>query len=289
MILQNGKRLRVLLLATAAAASLPAPSAGAAELKSDTAAAFDRYVRATEARLAAERRGGPFLFIDGWPEDRRAKAYAQLREGRILIQQVNAKEEERPIHVPHGLIHDWVGVLFIPGANLGRTLAVIQDYDNHQNLYAPDVRRSKLLERDGNHVKVYLQLYKKTLITVVVNANFDLYHERLDASRAESRSYSTRLAEVENFDKPEARELPVDGGRGFLWRLYSYWRFEEKDGGVYVQLESIGLSRSVPFIFAWLVNPLLRSIPRGTLEGLLTKTRAGVSTATGNTQSALKP
>ena len=118
-----------------------------------------------------------------------------------------------------------------------------------------------------------------------MNANFDTRYERLGASRVESRAYSTRLAEVENFDKPGERELPVDGGHGFLWRLDSYWRFEEKDGGVYVQLESVGLSRGVPFIFAWLVNPLLSSIPRGTLASLLTKTRVAVSARIANAQS----
>ena len=66
-------------------------------------------------------------------------------------------------------------------------------------------------------------------------------------------------------------------GIGYLWRLDSFWRLEEKDGGVYVQLESIGLSRSVPAIFAWLVNPLLRSIPRRTLTDLLGATRVFVA------------
>jgi len=282
---QSRQRPHTLWLATAAVASLLAPPVRAAELKKDTAAAFDRYIRAAEARLAAQRRGELFLLIDTWPEDRREEAYAKLREGHILLQQVNTTEEGRPINVPHGLIHDWVGMLFIPGATLARTLATIQDYDHHDNIYNPDVRRSKLLEHDGSHFTVYLQLYRKTIITAVINANFDIRYERFGATRAESRAYSTRLAEVEQFGTPEERELPIDRGHGYLWRLYSYWRFEERDGGVYVQLESIGLSRSVPLIFAWLVNPLLRSIPRGTLESMLTKTRVAVTTATANAQS----
>jgi hypothetical protein len=248
-------------------------SARAAELQKETAAAFDRYIRATEARLAAER-DHSFLFIDGWPGDRRAEAYAMLRQGRTVIQHVDATEEGRPVEVPGGLIHHWAGVLFVPGATLAQTLALVQDYGHYHQIYDPQVRRAKLLERHENNFRIYLQMYKKSIVTVVMNGNFDVRFERLGPRRVESRSYSTRLAEVKDVDTSEERELPVDGGNGYLWRLYSYWRYEEKDGGVYVQLESVGLSRGVPFFIAWLVNPLLRSIPRGTLEDLLSKTRA---------------
>ena len=256
---------------------LAAQPVEAAELKKETAAAFEHYVGASEKRIKSELHNGPFLFINELPEQRRVEAYSQLREGNILVQQVNTKEEGHPIEVPHGLIHDWIGVLFIPKASLSQILAVVQDYDNHRNIYKPEVRDSKLLQRNGNNFKVFLQFYKKSLVTVVINADFDINYERFGSNRAVSRSYSTRLAEVENAGKTDEREMPVDDAHGYLWRLYSYWRFEEQDGGVYVQLESIGLSRAVPAIFAWLVNPLLRSIPRGTLSSLLSATRTAVA------------
>ncbi len=270
----DSARVVVSLLWFACVASVPAHSA---ELKKDTAAAFDRYIVASEKRIKGELDQGTFLFIDTWPATRRADAYAQLRKGQLLIQQVNTPEEGHPIEVPHGLIHDWAGVLFIPNATLSHTLAVVQDYDNHKSIYKPDVRESKLLSREGDHFKVFLQLYKKSLVTVVMNADFDVTYDRLGTDRVVSRSYSTKLAEVEDVGHKDEHALPVDDGHGYLWRLYSYWRFEEKDGGVYVQLESIGLSRSVPAIFAWLINPLLRSIPRGTLSNLLNATRAAVA------------
>ena len=256
---------------------LAAQPVEAAELKKETAAAFEHYVGASEKRIKSELLNGPFLFIDELPETRRVETYSQLREGKVLVKQVNTKEEGHPIEVPHGLIHDWIGVLFIPNASLSQTLAVVQDYDNHQNIYKPEVRDSKLLQRNGDNFKVFLQLYKKSLVTVVINADFDINYERVGANRAVSRSYSTRLAEVENVGQTDEHELPVDDAHGYLWRLYSYWRFEEQDGGVYVQLESIGLSRAVPAIFGWLVNPLLRRIPRGTLSSLLGSTRAAVA------------
>lgn len=269
------KSARFLLFSILLAYVAAAP-AHCVELKKETAASFDRYIAASEVRMKAELNNGTFLFIDGWSATRCADAYRQLRKGELLIQQVNTKEEGHPIEMPHGLIHDWAGALFIPNATLSQTLAVVQDYNNHQNIYKPDVRQSKLLSRNGDRFKVFLQLYKKSLVTVVMNADFDVTYEHLGTDRVLSRSYSTKLAEVENVGQKNERELPLDDGHGYLWRLYSYWRFEEKDGGVYVQLESIGLSRSVPVIFAWLVNPLLRSIPRGTLSSLLNATRIAV-------------
>jgi hypothetical protein len=255
---------------------LAGSSVRCADLKGETSAAFERYVAASEKRMQAVLERGTFLFIDEWPANRRGDGYTQLRNGQLLVQQVNTEGEGHPIEIPHGLIHDWVGVLFIPNATLSQTLAVIQNYDNHQNIYNPEVRQSKLLSHNNEQFKVFLQLYQKSLVTVVMNAEFDINYERLAPNRAVSRSYSTKIAEVENFGQKDEHELPVDDGHGYLWRLYSYWHFEEKDGGVYLQLESIGLSRSVPAIIAWLVNPLLRSIPRRTLSSLLNATRRAV-------------
>lgn len=266
-------RIALITILVAYSAAIPAHSA---ELKKETAAAFDRYIGASEKRMKSELDRGTLLFIDAWPMTRRTDAYTKLRNGQLLIQQANTEEEGHPIDVPHGLIHDWVGALFIPNAKLSQVLAVVQDYDNHHDIYAPEVRQSKLLSRGDDHFQVFLQLYKKSLVTVVMNATFDVTYEHPKPNLTISRSYSTKLAEVENVGQKDERELPVDDGHGYLWRLDSYWRFEEKDGGVYVQLESIGLSRSVPAIFAWLVNPLLRSIPRATLTNLLNATRFAV-------------
>ena len=95
-----------------------------------------------------------------------------------------------------------------------------------------------------------------------------------------SKSYSRRIAEVEDVGKPSERELPVGNDHGYIWRLYSYWRIEEKDGGVYIQVESVGLSRMIPWAISWLVTPLIRSIPKNVLSDLLNKTRIAVKNTT---------
>ncbi len=248
----------------------------AAGLKPDTAAAFDRYIRATDAQMADDIRNGHFFILDRLPDTRRQEVYAKLQHGQIYIEQLHTKEDGKPIHVPEGMIHHWAGVIFIPGATLSRTLAVLQDYDNHENVYKPYVRRSKLMEHNGDEFKVYLRLYQKSIVTVVVNANLDIHYILLNASQALSRSYSTRIAEVESPDKPDEHELPVGNDHGYVWRLYSYWRIEEKDGGVYVQVESIALSRTIPPLLVWLIKPLIRNIPRAVLSDLLSATRKEV-------------
>jgi hypothetical protein len=259
-------------------AGLVALPAHGARLTPETVAAFDRYIGATEERMADDLREGRFLAVDRLPDTARQETYIQLRQGQIYIQQLHTQLDGRPVQVPSGLIHDWVGVAFITGASVSQILAVLEDYNNHKNVYKPDVQQSKLLEHSGNEFKVYLQLYRKSLVTAVVDANFDIWYTLLGTTRATSKSYSTRIAEVANPGKPDEHELPVGDDHGYIWRLYSYWRIEEKDGGAYIQVECVGLSRSVPWVFAWLVNPLLESIPRGVLSDLLVATRRAVTT-----------
>jgi hypothetical protein len=251
-------------------------SAQAAVLKPDTATAFDQYVRVTEDLQASDLRRDRFFIIDRLPGTSRREMYARLRRGEIYIQQLQTKDDGKPIHIPDGMVHHWAGVMFIPGATLAQVAAVLQDYDHHKDIYAPDVRQSKLLEREVDEARIYYQLYHKATVTVVINATFDVHFANDGPTRGLSRSYSTRLAEVENPDTPQQRELPVGNDHGYLWRLDTYWRIEEKDGGAYVQLESIALSRNIPLIFAWLVNPLTKSLPRSVISNLLTATRKAV-------------
>ncbi len=261
-----------------ALASLLAGPATAAELKQKTIEAFDRYVRLSEVPMEEElRRGGPYLWVDASPESRRQNLYTQLRKGEILIERRETQDGGKPIKVPEGLVHHWVGAVFIPGATLAQTLAVLEDYDNHWRIYGPDIRRSKLIRREGNDFKIYVQLFKKSLRTVVLNAEFDARYFPVDSTRVYSRSRSVRIAEVENPDRPDEREDPVGQGHGYLWRLYSYWRFEQKDAGVYAQVEYIALSRTVPEGLGWLLIPLIRHISRDSLYRILNATRLGVT------------
>jgi hypothetical protein len=276
---QLSMRSQVKGMAIVALAVLAGPLAAparAVELKSDTVTAFDRYIRATDARNALDLRDGRFLAVGALSERERQEAYAQLRKGQIYVRYLRAEEDEKPIQIPGGLIHHWIGVVFIPGVTLAQVMAELQDYAGQPDKYKPTVRKAKVVERDGNEFKTYRQLYRKQIVTIVINADFDDVYEIPDASHATIRSYSTRIAEVAHPDRPNERELPVGNDHGYVWRFYNYTHIEAKDGGVYEQVESIALSRAVPAVFAWLVNPLMKSIPRDILTQLLNQTREAV-------------
>jgi hypothetical protein len=162
---------------------------------------------------------------------------------------------------------------FISGVTLSDVLKLSQNYDNYQNIYRPDIERSKLVARNGDDFKVHLRYHKKTLVTVVLNTESDVRYFQLSDRRAHTRSRSTRIAQVDNAGTPAERERPVGNDSGYLWRLYIYWRFEERDGGVYLQSETVALTRNIPFAFRWLVGPLVSRIPRETLRATLSATR----------------
>lgn len=247
--------------------SSPAP---AAELKARTVAAFDAYVRLTEARMNGD---APFLWIDGLPESQRSAKLQAVRRGQLTIERLHTREAAREIDIPDGLVHHWLGTVFVPGVTVNRAVALLQDYDHHAEIYAPNVARSRLLARDGDTFRVYLRFYMKKVIAVTVNSDHEARFSRPAPDRAQSRIYSLRIAEVDNAGTDREQEKPVGHDGGYLWRLYTYWRFLERDGGTYVQCEAITLTRGIPMGFGWLIGPFVTSIPRDTLTFTLETTR----------------
>lgn len=270
-------RVRPYLAIALSAGLLVSPAAGAADLEPRTIQAFDRYVRATEAQIDSNiRNGAPFLWVDRQPAARRAAAYAELSAGEVLIERIETLDAGSHISVPGGMIHHWVGTEFIPGATLAETLALEQDYDNHQTYFAPDVVRSGILHRDRNDFVVLLRFCKKKVITTVTETVHEVHYETVDATHAWSQSHSTRIQEVENAGRPDERLEPEGHDHGFLWAMNTYWRFEEKDGGTYVESQSISLSRDIPAGLGWLIGPYVTSVPRESLTFTLYTTRSAV-------------
>jgi hypothetical protein len=237
------------------------PGITTVELQPHTVEAFDRYVRLAETRLDRQAHSPGFLWVDS-----ASGRKIRVERGEAIAEPWAGTGDT---DVPDGSIHDWTGAVFIPGATLAKTLALVQNYDSHKAIYKPEVQDSKLLKRTGDEFQVYLRLLKKQVITVVLNTNHDVRYFPLDAARCYSQSHSTRIAEVDNPGEPDEREMEPGRDHGFLWRLNSYWRFEERDGGVYVECEAISLTRSVPVGLGWLVNPIVRTLPRESLENSL--------------------
>ena len=267
----------ILITLLAAGPGLFPPPALAHEAKPETLDAFRHYRERTEARMGSDLLSGQFLYIDRFPGSRRQSIDAQLRRGEFYLEQLHTLDGSQKIPVPGGIIHHWVGVAFLPGATLAQTKSVLADYHHQKENYFPDVRQSKLISQNGNRSEIFLQLYNKTAVTAVFNAYFSTEITDYAPSRSQIRSCSTRVNEVENYGKPEERELRPADAHGYLWELCTWWHIEEKSGGTYIQVEAIELSRTVPFAFAWLVNPIIRNVPKTFLSHLLGATQKAVT------------
>jgi hypothetical protein len=171
-----------------------------------------------------------------------------------------------------------VGAAFVPGAKLQDVLGVLQDYGQHAQYYAPDVERSKIESHDGDHFLVFLRFRRHKLITVVLNTHHDVRYFHDSQTREHSRSSAVRIAQVENAGKSDEREKTPGQDGGFLWRMETWWRMEERDGGVYVQSEVVSLTRDIPTGLGWLIGPFVTSIPRETLTFTLEATRKAAET-----------
>jgi hypothetical protein len=236
------------------------------QLKQHTLKSFSAYIRGAEAAMEKTLGdGSPFLWLDVNSE--RAQ---QVRGGQVVAQFWSG---HGPVKVPNGLIHDWIGASFIPGTTVEDVLALVQDYDNHKNIYKPEVIASRLVSRRGNDFQIYLRLLKKKIVAVVLDTDHEVHYRSLDRMRWVCRSYTTRISEVEHTGSPKERVLPPDTGYGFLWRLYSYWRFQKRDGGVYVECRAISLTRDVPLGLEWVIEPIIQKLPQESLINTLVATR----------------
>lgn len=259
--------------ARTAAAGRPAPT----ELKSETIAAFDRYALLTNERNDAELKLGTSpLWFDTLPALQRSETYTALQRGEVEIHQLQTLNAGKPIACPGGMIHHWVAAVFIPRAKLGDVLAILEDYDHQSTYYAPDVERSKIEAHDADHFRVFLRFRRHKVITVVLDTVHDIHYFQDAPGRAHSRSSAVRIAEVENAGQTDEREKPPGDDGGFLWRMETWWRMREGDGGVYVQSEVVSLTRDIPTGLGWMIGPFVTSIPKDTLLFTMQATRNAV-------------
>jgi hypothetical protein len=261
------------------------PDAGmTADLKPASSAAFDKYVAVAERRMDAEvARSETFLWADTLPPTRRNDVTEKLRRGEVVTDRLRVSEK---IDVPDGLIHHWIGTIFIPGVRVRDAVALLQNYDRHASIYSPNVVQSKTLEHTvvqaqtreqaGDRFRVFLRFYMKKVIGATLNTEHEARFVNAAPDRVYSMIHSTRVAEVEDAGTPRERELPPGKGHGFMWRLNTYWRFFERDGGTYIQCESITLSRDVPFGLGWIIKPFVTEIPMESLTFTLQRTRAAL-------------
>jgi hypothetical protein len=180
--------------------------------------------------------------------------------------------------VPGGLIHDWLAAAFIPQAKLSCVLGVAHDFAHYKQFYRPAVVDSKVLSANGEHQDFSMRsLHGALFVTAVLESHFATADFPVDAARWYIVGDSTRVQEIENYGRPNEHLLPPDHGRGFIWRLHSITRYEERDGGVYVEMEAIALSRDIPAAVRWFVAPAIARFSQSEIMTSLRQTREAVT------------
>ena len=248
-----------------------------ADLRAPTLAAWQKYEQAVDANYAKAGTADPFFVHDAFKQP--AAWRDQARSGGIVMFQ-----PDRPtpgastIDVPDGRIHHWIGAVFIPGATLDAVIARLRDNAGRESESYADVVSSKLLGRNGDRLRVFMKLKREApLITVWYNTEHDVEYRPISATRASSRSSATKIAELSKAGTPQEREKPPGSDSGFLWRLNAYWRYEQVQGGVLIECESVSLSRDIPFVVRPFLTGAVTKIARESLESTLRTLRGVLS------------
>jgi hypothetical protein len=250
------------LVATGAAAS--------GELKPETVKAWTSYLQTVDARTKARFEGKrSFLWI---AED--GKRRAAVQNGEIVVGSPAAAN----LHsVDNGLIHDWIGGMFIPGASIDDALAIVRDHNRYHEIFRPTVTASKDVGESGDHQTFWMQWSHKVLfLTAALEGEFESRQFKIDSARWYSVAFSTSVQEIVGYGTDSERKLASDQGPGFVWRLYGVTRYQQQDGGIYMEQEALALSRDIPFSMRWFVKPAIDSMSRKSIARALEQTREAV-------------
>jgi putative flippase GtrA len=270
-------RSRASLVAGATLVLALAPAfAGAAELTAETKAAWRQQVAATEARIDRECQSPDrFLALDFDGAKAAAEARAELRRGSVTLRNLAGSDHGgEGMQIPSGTIHHWRGAVFIPNVSVEEVMLAVTDPGAGTPHRQEDVLEARVLSRSRNHLRLLLKLQRRAIVTATYNTVHEVEYRVQGTGRASSRSVATRIAEVVNPGEANEYERPPGMDRGFLWGLNSYWRYQAVPGGVIVELESLTLSRGVPWGVGAVVRPLVDQVARESLTRTLVSLRA---------------
>jgi hypothetical protein len=219
-------------------------------------AAFNSYVGAVESRLALQHQSRSAFLAPVTPVQ---QSDIRLRQGEFIIEQ---RTPAGGMILTEALLHHWRATAFVPGATADDFTRLLNDVDAYPVVFSPQVLQARILMHDGNHLQTWMRARQHHVITVVMDTTYDVTFGSLDTQHGYSLSRSTKISEL------DSNGHPVDASRdhGFLWRQNTYWSYEERDGGLYIQVESVSLTRSIPTGLGWIVGPFIETVPRQSLE-----------------------
>jgi hypothetical protein len=245
-------------------------SASAINLKHETAQAWDEYIGGVNIRIKqCASASNSFLWVDGAPG-----RGASVRSKHIVV---SPGAEHVPIKVPFGLIHHWIAATFMPDVSIADVLRVVRDYSRYEDFYRPGVIDSKSIDINPDKDRFSLVLMNKPFFKkTALDSDDEASYVRVDDHRLYMVSRTTRIREIAEFGAPGAHTLPRDEGTGIIWRLFSVVRFAERDGGLYIEVEAIALSRDIPGALRAVAGPIVRHVSKEALVTALKETEAAV-------------
>ncbi len=225
---------------------------------------FEGYQVMVDRELSERTHGQrPFLWIDEHPEDKRKAA-----GGEIVTLPLTGGGGR---NVTDGLVHDWVGAMYLRGLKLDAVTRFLLDTEHHARVY-PEVTRSSVLSRSANQKVTRLRIEKEKVFTVVLDIDYDNQWEELPPGRWTMSARSRNVTEID-----QGKSLPPGRGHGFLWAMNSQWSLREDAGGVWVELRTVSLSRDAPRGVGWLVRPVIRGFPGEAIASTMQATRTAVT------------
>jgi hypothetical protein len=268
--------------AIALLAAIPALG-GAAELKPAAIDAWNGYVRAADARTTGRLADGkPFLWVD---EDR--DRALRLQRGEAVIAPMVGRNGT--IAAPGALIHDWIGAVHIPRGTIASLLLVVHDYADYPDIFKPVVTSAKSLECGSSEQTFSMTWHRRVLfLDAAMQALYRAHDFTVDETRGYNITDAANIQEIEDFGRPAQRLLPAGTGNGFMWRLHSIARYQERDGGLYLELRVMALTRDVPASLRWMVNPVMNHLSANSLTSTLLETRDAVRSTTLEARAAAR-
>lgn len=218
--------------------------------------AYERFNREV-ARANSARDAGEATYLWMAEDPHRLEA---VRKGEVLIEKLDHHAD-----MQGAMLHSWIGAMFVPNIAIGDIISVFLDHGRYPEIY-PGVIGSKLIDHEDGLYTIWQRLQRNNIV-------LDTWHEAgyrlIGAERASTWSNATEIREVRNAGESGEHLLPRGQDSGYMWRLSVYWRLEQQVDGVLAECHSMTLTRDIPWLFRWLLRPLIERIPRNALKQTL--------------------
>ena len=236
------------------------PGRARGEPRPEAIAAFNSTIQSIEVRLTKQHQTAAGFVV---PLAQGAEAAERLHRGELIVERVPPSSGQT---LPGAMLHHWRGTAFAPGARAAEFERLMRDFEAYPRTFSPQVLRATATAQSDNHIQAWMRVRQRHVITVVMDSSYDVTFGRLDAVHGYSLSRSTKMSEISSAGTKEEHALGGEEEHGFLWRQNTYWSYEERDGGLYMQIESVSLTRAIPAGLGWAVGPFVESVPRESLE-----------------------